>query len=266
MQLSLALVQLNVVVGDPPANLANMEAFIAKAKTAGAQLVVFPEDAVTGPLEGQTLYVQHAPEYLAYFQGLAVKHQIDIVPGSWSVTEAGAHGPVLCNAAHYINADGSVAGVYRKVNLWETEKATLAPGLAASVFPTAHGMVGLTICWDIAFPNLFTEMSRQGAELVVSPTYWSLSRRAEMSKGVAKDEIELIDALCLARSFENDIVFAYCNAAGKVGEEKADGVLSGRSQVTHPHEKVLCKAKGNKEEMLLASFTHIRAAAPVPAS
>lgn len=264
MQLSIALVQLNVIPNDPPANLASMAEFVAKAAKAGAQLVVFPEDAVTGPLEGQTAYVQHAPEYLAYFQALAVKHQIDIVPGSWSVTEAGAVGPVLCNAAHYINADGSVAGVYRKVNLWATEKATLAPGLAVSVFPTAHGMVGLTICWDIAFPEMFTEMSRQGAELVVSPTYWSLSRRAEQSRGVAKDEIELIDSLCVARSFENDIVFAYCNAAGLVGEEKADGVLSGRSQVTHPHEKVLCKAKGNTEEMLTASFTHTRATAAMP--
>jgi predicted amidohydrolase len=128
------------------------------------------------------------------------------------------------------------------------------------VFPTAHGLVGLTICWDIAFPAMFTEMSRLGAELVVSPTYWSRSRRAEMSRAAARDEIDLIDALCVARSFESDIVFAYCNAAGLVGEDKADGVLSGRSQVTHPHEKVLCRAKGNKEELLLASFTHTRAA------
>lgn len=260
MKLSIALVQLNVVPADPPANLANMEAFIAKAAKAGAQLVVFPEDAVTGPLEGQTLFVQHAPEYLAIFQGLAVKYGIDIVPGSWSVAE----GPALFNAAYYINADGSVAGVYRKVNLWATEKAVLTPGAASAVFPTAHGMVGLTICWDISFPLLFAEMAGLGAELVISPTYWSLSRRAEMSRGVAKDEIELIDSLCVARSFENDIVFAYCNAAGLVGDEKADGVLSGRSQVTHPHEKVLRKAKGNKEEMLLASFTHTRATAAMP--
>jgi predicted amidohydrolase len=257
MKLSIAIVQLSVIPSDPPANLANMEAFVARAANAGAQLVVFPEDAVTGPLEGQTIYAPYAPEYLAFFQNLAVRYGVDIVPGTWSIAEAtGLH-----NAAYYINADGSVAGLYRKVNLWATEQGVLAPGGAASVFPTAHGMVGLTICWDVAFPPMFTEMARQGAEMVISPTYWSLSRRAELSRKAARNEIELIDALCMARAFENDVVFVYCNAAGTVGEDEADGVLSGRSQATHPHEKVLCKARSNKEEMLFASVSHVRASA-----
>lgn len=261
MKLSIAIVQQSVVVDDPPANLANMEAFVAKAATAGAQLVVFPEDAVTGPLEGQTRYVQYAPEYLAFFQGLAVRYGVDIVPGTWTIAEATG----LSNAAYYINADGSIAGLYRKVNLWPTEQGVLTPGGAVSVFPTAYGMVGLTICWDLAFPLMFTEMARQGAEMVISPTYWSMTRKAELSGKAAKDEIQLIDAMCLARAFENDIVFVYCNAAGTVGEDSADGTLSGRSQATHPHEKVLCKAKGNREEVLYASVSHVRAAPAVPA-
>ncbi len=261
MDLQLALVQLDIAPSDPEANLARMEQFVAKAASRGAQLVVFPEDAVTGPLEGQVNFVGYAPTYLAHFQSLAVKHGIDIVPGSWTIQE----GDARFNAVHYINSDGSVAGTYRKVNLWETERAFITPGAAASVFPTAHGLVGLTVCWDIAFPLLFAEMSRQGAELVISPTYWSLSREAERRRSVAKDEVLLIDSLCTTRAFENDIVFVYCNAAGHVGDSKKDGKLTGRSQVTHPKEKVICKASGNAEEMLLAHVKHQRAAAAAAA-
>jgi predicted amidohydrolase len=212
-------------------------------------------------MEGQVLFVAYAASYMAYFQSLAIKYGVDIVPGSWTVQE----GVSLFNTTHYINKDGSLAGIYRKVNLWETERAMITPGAVASVFPTAYGLVGLTVCWDIAFPLLFSEMSRQGAELVISPTYWSLTREAEYRKSVAKDEILLIDSLCTARAFENDMVFAYCNAAGHVGESKEEGVLSGRSQITHPKERVICKASGNAEELLLAHIKHLRAGAAATA-
>ncbi|MCC5822476.1 MAG: carbon-nitrogen hydrolase family protein [Phycisphaerales bacterium] len=256
MDLRIAIVQLDIAPTQPELNLQRMEHFVSEAVSRGAQLVVFPEDAVTGPLEGQVLFVANAPAYLAFFQSLALKYGIDIVPGSWTVQE----GASLFNASYYINRDGSVAGMYRKINLWETERAIITPGALASVFPTAYGLMGLTMCWDIAFPLLFAEMSRQGAELVISPTLWSLSREAELRKSVAKDEILLIDSLCTARAFENDMVFVYCNAAGDVSDSKKDGALSGRSQITHPQEKVICKASGNAEELLLAHVKHQRAA------
>ncbi len=261
MDARLGVVQFDVAPSDPETNLRRMEEFVAEAATQAAQIVVFPEDAVTGPLEGQHLFVANAPAYLAFFQSLAVKYSIDIVPGSWTIQE----GPAHFNAAVYINRDGSIAGTYRKVNLWETERALVTPGATACVFPTTYGMVGLTMCWDIAFPLLFGEMSRLGAELVISPTYWSLSREAEYRKSVAKDEVLLIDSLCITRAFENDMAFVYCNAAGRVGETEEEGVLSGRSQVTHPNERVVCKATGNTEELLMAHIKHARGGAVPPA-
>ena len=256
MELTLALVQLEVAPCKPLENLARMETFIQQAVDKGAQLVVFPEDAVCGPLRGQLDFVASAPNYLAHFQALAVKYQVDLVPGTWTVEEAG----LLYNTAYYINKDGTVAGSYRKINLWETEKPAITPGGAVSVFPTAHGMVGLIICWDISFPLLFAGMNALGVELVISPTYWSFTVPKEKVKGVVDDEILLIDSLCTTRAFENNILFAYCNAAGELkgehganGGPGADAVLSGRSQVTHPLDKVVCKAEGNKEALLVAT-------------
>jgi predicted amidohydrolase len=62
MELTIALVQMRIAFMDPLKNLTRMEAFVAKAKRHGADLVVFPEDVVCGPLGGQTAFVQYAPE------------------------------------------------------------------------------------------------------------------------------------------------------------------------------------------------------------
>lgn len=257
MELTIALVQCPVAVGDPDANLERMDAAVRQAGKQGAQLVVFPEDVVTGPLAAQTAFVDRAPAFLEHCRALAVKHEVDLVPGTWVVPE----GAALYNTAHYINKDGSIAGTYRKINLWETERAALTPGSSVSVFPTAHGLVGMIICWDISFPALFTEMTAQGAELVICPTYWSFTRPAPEVEDVVDDEILLIDSLCTTRAFESDIVFAYCNAAGDLRTAEVDAVLSGRSQITHPAEKVVCKAEGNAEELLVARVVHVKGGA-----
>ncbi|MEO8734313.1 MAG: nitrilase-related carbon-nitrogen hydrolase, partial [Flavobacteriales bacterium] len=85
MPATLALVQFKIAPADPVTNLRRMETFISKAAKKGAQLVIFPEDAVAGPLAGQTAFVAYAPTYLAHFQSLAAKYAVDLVPGSWAV-------------------------------------------------------------------------------------------------------------------------------------------------------------------------------------
>lgn len=247
MKLKIALIQMDIAPGAPLVNLPRMEEFVAQAKKKGADLVVFPEDAVCGPLAGQTAFVQHAPAYLQRMQALAAKYAVDLVPGTWTVAENG----VLYNQAHYIAADGTLLGVYRKINLWETEKLVLAPGAVPVVFNTRFGRVGLTICWDISFPLLFAAMNAQGVQMVISPTYWSFPDGVEKKKEV-EDEITLIDSLCVTRAFENNIIFAYCNAAGVLEQVGSNSILSGRSQITDPSDKCVARCDGNKEEVLIA--------------
>lgn len=247
MKLKIALIQMDIAPGAPLVNLPRMEEFVAQAKKKGADLVVFPEDAVCGPLAGQTAFVQHAPAYLQRMQALAAKYAVDLVPGTWTVAENG----VLYNQAHYIAADGTLLGVYRKINLWETEKLVLAPGAVPVVFNTRFGRVGLTICWDISFPLLFAAMNAQGVQMVISPTYWSFPDGVEKKKEV-EDEITLIDSLCVTRAFENNIIFAYCNAAGVLEQVGSNSILSGRSQITDPSDKCVARCGGNKEEVLIA--------------
>lgn len=249
MELTIALCQMAIEPMQPLHNLARMENFVAQAKALGAGLVIFPEDAICGPLQGQTAFVQHAPAYLARMQQLAAKQAIDLVPGSWTVAE----GTALFNQTFYINADGSIAGSYRKIHLWETEKAAITPGVATTVFPTRFGLCGLVICWDISFPVLFTAMAAQGVQLVIAPAYWSFTRPTGKAWRSVEKDILLIDSLCVARAFENNIIFAYCNAAGTLKLPGVHARLSGRSQITHPHEKVMARCDGNNEELLVTT-------------
>ena len=156
--MKIADVQFFVKPDDPDANLKRMETFIRTAAEKKCDLVVFPEDAVAGPLEGQVNHAHRSLEFFTFFQKLAAQYKIDIVPGSWIFPEAGS----LYNTTYYFNGDGTLAGEYRKINIWETEKPAITPGLYNNVFPTRHGLAGLAICWDMAFPEIFKEMSAKG--------------------------------------------------------------------------------------------------------
>lgn len=246
MDFDIALVQFRIGYGDPVDNIARMAQWIEAAAARGARLVVFPEDAVTGPLAARIAQVTRAPEFPSRFGALAVKHRVDPVPGSWVVR----NGAAFYNGAIYINSDGTVAGSYSKISLWPTEQASLQPGTAISVFPTAHGVVALAICWDLAFPALFAQMKAQSAQLVLAPSYWSFTRPAPDVAPVVGGEIDLIDSLCLTRAFENNLAIAYCNAAGDLQAEGLDAVLSGRSQLVHPVDKVVVRADGNEEDLV----------------
>lgn len=247
MELTIALAQMHIAASAPQANMDRMERFVGEAVQKGAQLVVFPEDAICGPLGGQTAFIEQAPAFLARMQRIALMYRVDLVPGTWTVAEGG-----LCyNQAHYISADGIVLGTYRKIHLWPTEQAAITPGSFASVFPTRFGPVGLVICWDISFPPLFGAMNEQGVQLVIAPSYWSFTRPAGRPWRVIDKEVQLIDSLCIARAFENNVLFAYCNAAGMLKMHGVRTMLSGRSQLTHPLEKVLARCEDNKEQLLV---------------
>ena len=115
--------------------------------------------------------------------------------------------------------------------------------------------VGLIICWDISFPAMFAAMNAQGARLVIAPAYWSFPRASMRSRELVNDEILLIDSICTTRAFENNVLFAYCNAAEQLRQGGSTDVLSGRSQLTHPTQKVLVKSKGNREQLLVVKGT-----------
>ena len=244
MFFKIAVVQFAIDQFNPQQNLAKAEQFIAEASIEN-DLIVFPEDFILGPLSGKSEYADYHGHYIKVFQKLASKYHIDIVPGS--IIEGDS--TCLFNTTYYIDQSGEIQGRYRKVNLWLPERSYITPGSNVTVFNTRFGRVGLIICWDLMFPEVFRAMVRQKVEIIICPSYWCYE---DAGKGIGHDpdsEVKLVNALCIARAFENEIVLVYANAAGRVNGEENIETLIGQSQVTVPFKGVLKSLSHNKEEM-----------------
>jgi len=250
MKCRIALAQCEVS-DSPEKNRNKAEQLIKKAAQKKAHIIVFPEYFVTGTKIKLKTAAAHESEYIKAYQELAKKYKIDVVPGSMvHEDDCGRH-----NMSVYIDSEGNVVGNYRKVHLWLSERASLADGHRSVVFNTKHGKIGLIICWDLMFPEIFRKMARKGVELVICPSYWSDGDCYSFDKkyGTRSDE-KIVDALCVERAFENEVVLAYCNGVGRVRYGKKNEKLIGHSQMTMPLKGVVKKAKYRKEELVVANI------------
>src|SRR5579859_3213198 len=247
MLIKVAVVQFEISQYEPQENLEKAEQFIRQAIAQEADLIVFPEDFIAGPLEEHVELADFDSQYVRHFQQLAAQYGIDIVPGS--IIEGDENG--LYNTTYYIDRQGDILGCFRKVNLWLPERSYITPGTSTSVFETRFGKVGLIICWDLMFPEIFRAMVSEGVEMVICPSYWCLEDAGKGQKLNQYSEVMLVNALCLARAFENEVVLVYANAAGKHVFEQGTSTLVGQSQITVPFMGPLDIAMDNVETMLV---------------
>jgi predicted amidohydrolase len=227
--------------------LTKVELFIKEASSK-ADVIVFPEYFLSVVLEDNVL-ADYEGRYVQHFQHLANKYGIDLVPGSF--IEGDRDG--LYNTTYYIDKTGTIRGKYRKVNLWHPERPLLIPGNGASVFDTQYGRVGLIICWDLMFPEIFRSMLRQGVEVVICPSFWCFEDAGIGLKYDSNAEIKLVDALCTTRAFENEIILVYANAGGKSLGSQGVLRLIGHSQITTPFTGPLHILSHSNQEMFIQS-------------
>jgi predicted amidohydrolase len=247
MKINIAVVQFKINQFLPETNLKKAEIFIKKAADQNAKIIVFPEDFITGPTMGNDEFVDHKRLFVAYFQKLAKKYKIDIVPGS--IIEKENTG--IYNVTYYIDSKGKIKSRYKKINLWLPERKYLTPGNQISVFNTKYGKIGLIICWDLIFPEIFRKMVKKGANIIICPSHWSAGDAGKGIKEDANAEIKSVDSICVARAFENEIIFVFCNAAGEFKYNKIKDSLIGHSQITIPFKGAIKKLSHNKEEMFI---------------
>ncbi len=149
---------------------------------------------------------------------------------------------------------GKIRARYRKVNLWLSERKYISPGNEIAVFNTPWGKMGLIICWDLIFPEIFRKMVQRGVRIVCCPSYWLKGKGGLVEPINPAAEEELVDALCSARAFENEIVLVYCNAAGEFSTPGFIDELIGHSQVVVPLQGVVKKLSHNNEEMIVTEI------------
>ena len=236
----LALAQINTVVGDLDGNRERILSGLADARTAGAELVLFPELAVTGyPPEDLLLrpaFVRAAEDSLREIAksctGLTA-----LVGTPWFDRD-------LFNACA-ICADGELKGLYRKRYLPNygvfDEDRYFAPGRELLLLRLGGTLVGPTICEDIWQPGPpATDLALAGAELLVNLS------ASPYHVGKAEDREEML----VTRARDNSAYLAFCNLVG--GQDEL--LFDGHSVVLDDEGEVLARAPGFEEALLVVDL------------
>jgi predicted amidohydrolase len=136
----------------------------------------------------------------------------------------------MFNTSVLIDRRGTICARYRKIHLFSYrsgEKRSLIAGTEVVVTPTELGVIGLSICYDLRFPELYRAMVKQGAEIIVCPAAWPSPR------------LEHWIALNRARAIENQCYFIGCN---QVGTPVPTTTFVGGSMITDPWGETLVAA------------------------
>ncbi len=259
--LRVAAVQLNSTA-DAAANLAAADRLTRAAAADGARLIVLPEKwTVIGRDEDLRAGAQALDgPAIAWTREIARELEVDLVAGS--LVECLEGREKLANTSVHVGPDGEVRAVYRKLHLFDVdvagrayrESAVTEPGQDIVVSATAEGVeVGMSICYDLRFPELFRVLALRGARVVVLPSAFTLP--------TTRDHWEV---LVRARAIENEV---FVVAANQVGAHPGGYRSGGRSVIVDPWGVVLTEA-GDGEGFVTADLDldrqqEIRAQLPV---
>jgi NAD+ synthase (glutamine-hydrolysing) len=233
----LALAQINTVVGDLDGNRKLILARLDEAREAGAELVLFPELAVTGyPPEDLLLRPGFIRAAAASLRAIAAETK-DVV----AVVGFPHFDKDLFNACA-VCGDGEVKAVYRKRFLPNygvfDEDRYFAPGRELVLLELGDTLVGLTICEDMWQPGPpATDLALAGAELLVNVS----ASPFHVGREVEREE------MFVTRARDNASFIAFCNAVG--GQDEL--IFDGHSCVLDDEGEVVARAPGFEEVLLV---------------
>lgn len=233
----IALVQ-TTSTDDFNANLALALDRVDEAAKLGVDLIAFPEVFLfIGGRQGKLAHaVTLDGETVGKFRAAARRHKLWILLGSVHERIAGRDDKVY-NTSVLINGTGEVAGSYRKMKLFDVdlpyltlkESDTIVPGDAPPpVIDTPVGKVGLTICFDLRFPDLYQHLRRKGAQVVMVPSNFTAPT------GAAHWEV-----LLRARAVENQV---YIAAPAQQGQHNPKFASYGHTALVDPWGSVTALA------------------------
>jgi deaminated glutathione amidase len=176
---------------------------------------------------------------------------IDLVAGS--IVERREGREKLSNTSVHVGPDGEIKGVYRKIHMFDVvvggieykESASEEPGEEIAVTELANGeRLGLTVCYDLRFPELFRILAIRGARVITLP--------AAFTKVTGQAHWEI---LIRARAIENQ---AFLVAADQVGIHPEDKESFGGSMIVDPWGEVLARAERDEPCVVTADLDSAR--------
>jgi len=252
----------NCATPDLEANIAETMAMTREAAGQGARFICLPEYFSALDVENGRLKIPSFPEdqhpALPAFRALAEELEAWILLGSLPIDAGGGK---AVNRGYLLNAKGAVAARYDKVHLFDVdladgesyrESATIAPGCEAVVTDLPWSKLGLSICYDLRFPQLYRAMAQAGAEILVVP--------AAFTKTTGEAHWHILNR---ARAIENG---AFVIAPCQCGVHAGGAATYGHSLIIDPWGEVL--ADGGEDpgvviaEIDLPRVAEVRAMVP----
>jgi predicted amidohydrolase len=221
---------------DRARNLETAVRLVGEAADLGARLVGLPENfAYMGPEEGRQAGAEPVDgPSVAALREVAKRRGIYVVAGS--IAEKVATPGKTANTSVVIADDGAIVATYRKIHLFDVdipdgaryaESEVVVPGDMAIVAPTPLGRIGLSVCYDLRFPELYRKLAGFGAQIITIPAAFTLY--------TGKDHWEV---LIRARAIEN---LAYVMAPAQVGRHGGNRQTFGNAMIVDPWGVVLAR-------------------------
>ena len=247
--LRVALVQ-TCTPASQAAALQQIEPLIRQAAAAGAELIVTPEGSNLLQRDRARMLLALKPlDQDPFVQGvreLARELNVWILIGSALV----ASGPdKAANRAVLVNPDGEIVSTYDKLHMFDVdlpngdryrESSLYEPGAAARLVQTPWGKLGLTICYDMRFPQLYRALAKAGADIIAVPAAFT------RPTGEAHWEV-----LLRARAIENGV---FILAAAQGGHHEDGRATWGHSLAIDPWGRVLAGAQGDEPGVVIADL------------
>ncbi len=240
-------VQLNSTE-DTDRNLDTADRLVREAAAGGAEVVVLPEKwSVLGTVEHMRAGAEPLDgRFTAWARSTARELGIDLIAGS--IVERVEGREKTANTSVHVAPDGEVRAVYRKMHMFDVEvdgdvyaeSAAEDPGEEVVLSELADGTaLGMTICYDVRFPELYRILAVRGAHVVSVPAAFTLA--------TTRDHWEV---LLRARAIENQ---CFVIAPNQIGPHPPGPRCGGRSMIVDPWGLVLAQAP-DKETAIVAEL------------
>lgn len=223
-----------------------------QAKLNGAQLLLLPEyagieTANETAANDLTLFTQiqvMLPRYLEFFQQLAIDSQLYIQPGTILVHASERR---FYNRAYFFSPNGTY-GYQDKLQLVASEASDqlLVTGSLQTLFKTALGTIGIAVCYDSEFPEVIRNLTMQGAQLILVPSYTPSLK-----------SFHRVFYSCRARAIENQCFVLMSSAIGKVNFGGDIEELQGQANLFSPIDEgfpdngIISQGTMNHEEIIV---------------
>ena len=233
---------------DKAANIEKTALLVGQSAAGGAELVLLPEkwNAIGNAeeLHANAESIEDG-ESVAVMAEWARSHGIWLIGGS--ITERREGREKLSNTCVVFDPEGEIAAVYRKIHLFDVEVGGIVyreseaeePGDEPVVARAGDWNVGLSVCYDVRFPELYRVLALEGAELLTVPAHFTLH--------TGRDHWEV---LLRARAIENT---CYVAAAAQIGETRPGKPSFGRSLIADPWGLVVALAP-DEEGVIVADL------------